>query len=57
MKRWIEKIEATDSLWEMENLIEEISYDDEISNKEYEQLYEMALNKMRAQSSQNGEKI
>ena len=57
MKKWIEKIEATDSLWEMENLIEEISYDDEISNKEYEQLYEMALNKMRAQSSQNGEKI
>ena len=48
MKRWIEKIEATDILWEMENLIEEISYDDEISNKEYEQLYEMALNKMRA---------
>ena len=48
MKKWIEKIEATDSLCEMENLIEEISYDDEISNSEYEQLYEMALNKMRA---------
>lgn len=47
MAKWIKRIEATESLYEMEELIEEIALDDNISNAEYEELYNMALGKVR----------
>lgn len=47
MAKWIERIEATDSICEMEELIEEIALDDNLSNAEYEELYNMALGKVR----------
>ena len=47
MKRWIKRIENTDTLFDMEQLIEEIALDDNISNQEYEELYNMALNRLR----------
>ena len=47
MARWIEKIKATETMWDMEQLIEEIALDDNISNEEYEELYNMALEAIR----------
>lgn len=47
MKRWVKRIENTDTLYDMEQLIEEIALDATISNQEYEELYNMALNKLR----------
>lgn len=47
MAKWIDRIEATETLWEMDQLIEKIAYDDTITNEEYALLYELALNKMR----------
>lgn len=47
MKNWIERINGTEALWDMENLMDEIALDDNLSNEEYETLYEMALERMR----------
>lgn len=47
MARWIERIKETETMWEMEELIEEIAFDDNISNEEYEVLYNMALEAIR----------
>lgn len=47
MAEWVKRIEATESIWEMDELIEEMAYDENITNDEYCQLYGMALDKMR----------
>lgn len=47
MARWIERIKTTETMWDMEQLIEEIALDDGISNEEYEALYNMALEAIR----------
>ena len=47
MARWIERIRNTETMWDMEQLIEEIALDDNISNEEYEALYNMALEAIR----------
>jgi len=47
MDRWLERIESTDTVYEMETLFDEIALDSSITNKEYEELYIVALNRVR----------
>lgn len=47
MARWIERIKETETMWGMEELIEEIAFDETISNEEYQVLYNMALEAIR----------
>lgn len=46
MEKWIERIEATETLVEMNELVDEMAYDETITNDEYCELYGMAINKM-----------
>lgn len=47
MNDWIERINNVNDICEMEELVEEIAFDDNLTNDEYEAFVNMALNRVR----------
>lgn len=46
MQEWLEKVEAAD-LEELDGIIEEASFDENITNEEYGEIYETAIRRMQ----------
>ena len=50
MNEYLERIQQADSLDELDSIVEEASFDDSLSNSEYEQIYAAGLSKAQAWS-------